>query len=614
MEKIIKANYFFVASAVALLILVFAVFATTSLVSPTLCTGTWNSCSNANADNSAVAKATNGKSGSWYGFGFSIPSDAVINSVKVRADFFATTTSGYLDVKASNNNGLNYGPAHRVGGNTAEQTFWIDVTNDFVWTPNDINNYLRVQGNCVKQGGGNPTCQLDWLPVEVVYTVPQFDFSVSANPSSGSAEAGTNAQTTVTVTLVSGVTQSVSLSQTGCPPSSTCTFTPGSGNPTFTSTFDVATSSSTPAGTYPVNLIGTSGSTVRSTTYTLEVTASNSPPSLSSVNLTPVNPTVNDNLLATPNGLSDPNGNANEDDINYNWKVNGNSLALLNMPFTNNEYSADGLTTLDFSGNGLNGQLFGTNGGSSDIPAFTSANCTVGGCYRFNAGNYIKVNDSTSKLLSMGNYYSAVFWYHPEGKKTSPGIQKIVYDRSAYSTVPNEGYLIPMRFGVVVNDMSWVLYIDQTNSSKNDMRGLALGFNQPDSPNTKKFVAITFNGDTGTFTASNGTTTQTVTGMLYGPVLNADLETSFSLLGSMYDGTSTSKNRGVNGTIDDFVLYNKILSPQQITALYNNGQGASTTLVSQELASGQVWSVGATPIDQQGLNGATVTSNSVTVQ
>lgn len=98
-----------------------------------------------------------------------------------------------------------------------------------------------------------------------------FDFNVSVSPNNGNVQQGSNITSTVTVTLLSGKSKAVTLSQTGCPSSVKCTFTPSSGKPTYTSTFKVASTSSTPIGTYPITIKGTGGGKTRTTLYTLTV-------------------------------------------------------------------------------------------------------------------------------------------------------------------------------------------------------------------------------------------------------------------------------------------------------------------------------------------------------
>lgn len=268
--------------ALILSILAVAVYAVTLFNSPTTCSGQWSSCANAFGDNAnrATAQATNtvNRSGIWRNYGLNIPSSAQINSVIVRADFFASTTKGRIDVRVSGDNGATYGASHIVGGNTAEQTFLIDVSNDIAWTSSKLNNAnFRVNATCFKSssGGTNPTCRLDWIPVNVTYT--PFDFQVSAIPSSDTVTAGNNATSTVLVDLLSGNTETVYLVANNCPANATCSFAPFSGLPSFNSTFTVATGSNqfngTPTGVYNISIRGIAfGSGIeRVTNYILTV-------------------------------------------------------------------------------------------------------------------------------------------------------------------------------------------------------------------------------------------------------------------------------------------------------------------------------------------------------
>ena len=125
--------------------------------SPAACGGQWTSCSNAFADNlnRATASVTGSamKSGLWNGYGFSMPGSASIDQVIVRADFYASKSTGYLKLQASDDGGASFGSAHTVGGNTAEQTFLIDVTSDRSWTPAKLNDAnLRINATCFKSG------------------------------------------------------------------------------------------------------------------------------------------------------------------------------------------------------------------------------------------------------------------------------------------------------------------------------------------------------------------------------------------------------------------------------------------------------------------------------
>jgi len=260
-------------------ILAIALLATLTLAdtqqkNPTTCIFGWMNCTAAFADGGLFASATQiNTTSDWYNYSFVINDSSIITNVRVRADFWATRTNGYIDVQVSKDRGSTWGIAHRIGGNTVEKAYYIDVTGDFPWLPaNFLNDNFRVRATTVKVGGGStPTWKLDWIPVLVNYT--PFDFMVSVNPTSGSVVQGNSIQTTATVTLFGGLTQLVSLTQTGCPPSSTCIFNPTDGYPTYSSTFTITTTSSTPPGTYPILIIGTGDGKSRNTTYTLNVTS-----------------------------------------------------------------------------------------------------------------------------------------------------------------------------------------------------------------------------------------------------------------------------------------------------------------------------------------------------
>ncbi len=107
----------------------------------------------------------------------------------------------------------------------------------------------------------------------------KFDFSVGLNPSSGSVQQGSGTTSTITVSLVSGTTQPVTLSTSISPAAAglTATVNPTSGNPTYTSTLTISTTSSTPTGSYTITVSGTNGTLTHSANYALTVTAPAAP-------------------------------------------------------------------------------------------------------------------------------------------------------------------------------------------------------------------------------------------------------------------------------------------------------------------------------------------------
>ncbi len=99
-------------------------------------------------------------------------------------------------------------------------------------------------------------------------------FSLSANPTAVSVAQGSSGSSTITSTTTGGFDSAVTLSATGQPTGVTVTFNPTSITGNGTSTMTMAVASTTVAGTYPITVKGTSGSTVETTTVTLTVTSS----------------------------------------------------------------------------------------------------------------------------------------------------------------------------------------------------------------------------------------------------------------------------------------------------------------------------------------------------
>ena len=251
--------------------------AISSNISPSSCSGYWSSCANAFADDSSRATAStksSSKTGIWRNYNLIMPLSATIEKVYLRADFFANAKNGYLDIKVSNNGGLTYGPSHIIGGNTAEKAYLIDITNDRNWSVSSLNNEnLIINVNCFKQGAGkNPLCYLDWLPINVSYTL--FDFSLSITPSGNSASQGGTTTALISISSLGGISQPVSLSQTGCPTGAICSIGSSTGNPPFTSQLLISTSSSTSTGENLITIIGSSDGKTRSVGFILNVTSS----------------------------------------------------------------------------------------------------------------------------------------------------------------------------------------------------------------------------------------------------------------------------------------------------------------------------------------------------
>ncbi|WP_455286041.1 COG1470 family protein [[Eubacterium] cellulosolvens] len=100
---------------------------------------------------------------------------------------------------------------------------------------------------------------------------PQFDFSVSVSPQAQTVSLGDETTYSVTVNLVSGSSQLVTLSLSGEPGGITGAFSPSSGSPSFSSSLTLAVSSSASPGSYSMTITGTGGGRTHTATITLIV-------------------------------------------------------------------------------------------------------------------------------------------------------------------------------------------------------------------------------------------------------------------------------------------------------------------------------------------------------
>src|SRR5207249_11160370 len=134
-------------------------------------------------------------------------------------------------------------------------------------------NWQPVSASGGTLGSGLGATRTAWAPSLLATPTPSpFDFTLSTSPSSGFVPVhGQSMVMTVTAQRTFGPSHSVQYSCTGLPGGATCTFTPPTGNPTSTANLTLATSSSTPPGTYFVSVQATDGTITRTSVFTLTV-------------------------------------------------------------------------------------------------------------------------------------------------------------------------------------------------------------------------------------------------------------------------------------------------------------------------------------------------------
>jgi len=137
----------------------------------------------------------------------------------------------------------------------------------------NLANWQTVSASGGTLGAGLGATRTAWAPPLLATPTPApFDFSLSTSPSSGFASyRGASVNATVTAQRTFGPSHGVQYSCASLPAGSTCTFTPPSGSPTSTTNLTLATSSSTPPGTYAVNVQATDGTITRTSGFTLTV-------------------------------------------------------------------------------------------------------------------------------------------------------------------------------------------------------------------------------------------------------------------------------------------------------------------------------------------------------
>ncbi|MFC1755575.1 LamG domain-containing protein, partial [Thermoproteota archaeon] len=255
------------------------------------------------------------------------------------------------------------------------------------------------------------------------------------------------------------------------------------------------------------------------------------------------------------------------DDSIYNitdWRLEGTSIAVLNMPFENHSLANE--TAVDYSTSGNNGTL--GNGTAGTEPTFTSSGY-LGGAYEFDGvDDYIEVG-YTTQFLPVSDDFSMSVWV-----KSTDGLQTIIGKR--YSG--GEFWRLYKNDFEAFNGIS---LIDNLNSSVDfydgDWHFITVVVDRDSAANTKFYV--------------DGVDVTDVTPS----VSTDDLETSNArvAIGALTNefGATTGF---FNGTIDEMRVWNRILSQAQVVALYNN---RTDLIVSQETSVGDVWQACITPND-----------------
>jgi hypothetical protein len=313
-----------------------------------------------------------------------------------------------------------------------------------------------------------------------------------------------------------------------------------------------------------------------------QTAAGNTAPTIARVDLNSTLQTTNDtnqNLTATIIGATDTDGHAVQNITDF--RVNGTSIAVLNLPFENNTNTTTTGGVRDYSTYGNNGTL--GNGTATNAPVWNLSG-QVGGAYVFDG-----INDSI------------IVAYNESLKLNSSGATISVWAKPA--AVPADTHNIISSGGTNYGS-GWL--VNQEGTSL-----LLYWLSSGPTINIPNFFAVD------TWYHLVLTKNSTTVAFYYNGVLNSTATpgTNTEFNRSVFIGSAGGTAWPFNGTIDEVLIFNRSFSSAQVAQLYTNQNSSRhlTTIVAQETEPGQNWSVCATPNDNQS-DGATVCSNNVTIQ
>ena len=258
------------------------------------------------------------------------------------------------------------------------------------------------------------------------------------------------------------------------------------------------------------------------------------------------------------------------------WRVDGNSLTVLNMPFDSRKYNG---TIRDYSTYGNNGTLGG--GNSNRIPVWNITG-KIGGAYWFDGVDDF-INGDGPVNIDNGDF-TMTAWIWEDADTPNSWAGPMLVGNSYFA-----GFLFTSNRFLTYNG---------THATSVSIAAPTRTWNYVVAVHnlTGKNITTYLNGDL--------VDTELYTGTL------VDSNDKFAI-GSRYQ---TGSSIFFNGTIDEVKIYNRSLSPEQIQVEYQAGLAGKSveTFVSQETEVFETWQVAVTPNDKFN-DGITVLSNNLTI-
>jgi hypothetical protein len=307
----------------------------------------------------------------------------------------------------------------------------------------------------------------------------------------------------------------------------------------------------------------------RSDNTTIRILRPNVVPTIAQVILNSTNPLTND----TNQNLTAYVINATDADLDpvkniTDWRANGNSIALVNMPF---EGGSNGTFTRDYSLSGRNGTVSGALWNqTSGFDGF--------GAYDFDsATDFIEFNTSGFKTGNM----TFMAWVRAQEFRSA---ENYIFGHTTTPEFANRTQIYTIGGTLFVGLGGQHNSGSGGNLTLNRWRHVAVSFNDT---NFSAYIdgVLNFSGNFSGLTGFRG----------YMDIGN--------------DGATGTRTEAWNGTIDEVYVFNRALSAEQIYAIFAN---RTTVIVANETVTGEVWQVCVTPNDRFA-DGATVCSNNLTI-
>lgn len=310
-----------------------------------------------------------------------------------------------------------------------------------------------------------------------------------------------------------------------------------------------------------------------------------------------------DDLVTTPQGTSDPDGNPVTNI--YNWQKGGVSIACLNAPFntkTNPQDEYSGLATTRDYAYGASGMVVG----ASWVP-----NGKVGGAYSFSGNDFIRFPETgTNNRYDGGgtrNEMTVECWLKANVMTST---ERVIWKQNYYETEINDtssvqpwSYRLDSTNNGGVLQLTWQVAIQPLRADGTYTTYSTGSYAITSGSGNWHHVVGTYKSGEGLRLYVDGAEVKNLLGTsIAGSILDTDgpLEIAFRS-GSDY-----------NGLLDEVRLYPTAISQYMVAQRYAetmNGQSSSSTINNLDTAVGDQWRCQVTPND--GLTDGT-TMNTVT--